>query len=977
MQNKNTKRLISVLICLAMVLAVLPMAVVAVGTTLYCVAPENWTNCNVYAWVGATGENNSGWPGVPMQKGADGVWYAEVDATFDKVIFNNGSAQTADLDMPVDDKVQFNYAAKAWSTRGEELEPVETSYYLRGTMNNWAADANNVMTKNADGTYSFTISLGAGSYEYKAAVDDWSWAVPQDGNLILNLEEDDTVTFTLDVDAKKLTYTLASGTVVTVDYYLRGTMNNWAADASNVMTKNADGTYSITMDLVAGDYTYKAGTADWSWSCPGEDATLKVVSDCAVTFVLDVEANTLTATGSGVEEILPEPMNIESIVAVGGLPEDAEGELGNFLNGAAWDVTSTDNVAVNKNGVYSVVYTGVAAGTYEFKFAANGGWDISWGVGGTVESGVAADAWFNGGNCVLNVAEDNSTVTLALDLSNVNLIDGSGAKITATVSTSGPSDPDPSVPQPTDPTEAPTVKPNDPTKAPTEKPNDPTTAPTVKPNDPTKAPTEKPNDPTKAPTVKPNDPTKAPTVKPNDPTKAPTVKPNDPTVAPTVKPNDPTVAPTVKPNDPTVAPTVKPNDPTTAPTVKPETPSANYFVAGQAGLCGSEWKESDEANKMALNADGLYQKTYSDVPSGSYEFKVTDGTWDNCWGNPNAGGYGNYAITLDVVSDVIITFDAEAGVVSAEIVSAGEAPSDPEIPTEPEIPSEPEIPTEPDVPTNPSTPADPTVPGTEPSVTDPSVTEPAGDVPVDEYFVAGVAGLCGSDWKENDPANQMALNADGLYQKTYTGVAAGAYEFKITDGTWTNSWGQDGGQANYALTVDAECDLIITFNPETREISVEIVEKGSAPSDPEIPTPPATEAPTVPVTGDVSEFFVAGVSGLCGSEWKENDPANQMLKGSDGLCYKTFKNVPAGTYEFKVTKGNWDESWGVAGANVAFTLDKAEDVTIAFNPATGDIYVLRGDDTVPEFGDVSLTAVAVALLAATAGVVAIVKKKEF
>ena len=87
MQNKNAKRLISILICLAMVLAVLPMAVVAVGTTLYCVAPENWTNCNVYAWVGATGEQNSGWPGVPMQKGADGVWYAEVDATFDKVIF--------------------------------------------------------------------------------------------------------------------------------------------------------------------------------------------------------------------------------------------------------------------------------------------------------------------------------------------------------------------------------------------------------------------------------------------------------------------------------------------------------------------------------------------------------------------------------------------------------------------------------------------------------------------------------------------------------------------------------------------------------------------------------------------------------------------------------------------------------------------------------------------------------------------------
>ena len=60
---------------------------------------------------------------------------------------------------------------------------------------------------------------------------------------------------------------------------------------------------------------------------------------------------------------------------------------------------------------------------------------------------------------------------------------------------------------------------------------------------------------------------------------------------------------------------------------------ASYYVAGVGAQCGSEWNPGDEANKMTLDSDGLYKKTYENVPAGSYEFKVTDGTWSNCWGN--------------------------------------------------------------------------------------------------------------------------------------------------------------------------------------------------------------------------------------------------------------------------------------------------------------------------------------------------------
>ena len=87
----------------------------------------------------------------------------------------------------------------------------------------------------------------------------------------------------------------------------------------------------------------------------------------------------------------------------------------------------------------------------------------------------------------------------------------------------------------------------------------------------------------------------------------------------------------------------------------PETPAATYIVAGSKGLCTSEWAAGDTANQMTLNASGKYEKTYSSVAAGNYEFKITDGTWDNSWGN----GTSNYALTLETLSNVTITFDAD------------------------------------------------------------------------------------------------------------------------------------------------------------------------------------------------------------------------------------------------------------------------------------------------------------------------------
>ena len=302
-----------------------------------------------------------------------------------------------------------------------------TDYYLRGSMNGWAADDSNKMTDNGDGTYSITMDLAAGSYEFKGAVADWSWSCPGGSNMTLTLDADDTVTFTLNPTANTLNYTLGSGTVVETSYYLRGSMNDWGATDANKMTKNEDGTYSITMDLVAGTYTYKAAIADWSWSCPsGDNASLTLDADDTVTFTLDLAANTLTYTLASGAVVEPDPMVIESVYAVGT-------GSGNFLYGVEWDPASSFNVMDGVDNVYTITYMNVAAGTYGYKFAANGTWDISWGTGCETVAGETYDAWFNGSDNTLNVAVDGSTVTLTLDLSAMDFVTGAGAKCSVTI----------------------------------------------------------------------------------------------------------------------------------------------------------------------------------------------------------------------------------------------------------------------------------------------------------------------------------------------------------------------------------------------------------------------------------------------------------------------------------------------------------------------------------------------------------------
>lgn len=274
---KNMKRLLSVLLCLAMVLAVMPMAFAADTIRLYCKTPDSWTNCNIYAWVDG-GASNAQWPGVAMTKGSDGIWYADVDASYNKVIFNNGSEQTANLDVPTDSKVQYNYAAGSWSAYGEDVEVVE-KYFVAGTSalcngENWVPNAAvNQMTEGADGLYTITFeNVPAGDHEFKVTDGTWSNSWGKDGgedNYTLSTDSTSNITITFNSQTKAIDVDVpdAGTTEPEYDYYVAGNAALVGVEwdpAANMMTKGEDGIYTITFEnIAAGTYEYKIATGSW------------------------------------------------------------------------------------------------------------------------------------------------------------------------------------------------------------------------------------------------------------------------------------------------------------------------------------------------------------------------------------------------------------------------------------------------------------------------------------------------------------------------------------------------------------------------------------------------------------------------------------------------------------------------------------------------------------------------------------------
>lgn len=175
----------------------------------------------------------------------------------------------------------------------------------------------------------------------------------------------------------------------------------------------------------------------------------------------------------------------------------------------------------------------------------------------------------------------------------------------------------------------------------------------------------------------------------------------------------------------------------------------------------------------------------------------------------------------------------------------------------------------------------------------------------DTYVVAGEpASVFVSTWNATASDNLMVRQADGTYSKTYYNLSQGTtLTFKIVR---SGSEWIPADNVSYTMPVDGDC--VITYNPST----------GSVVAHAE------TSSPVYTVCGSFTESWTMS-------------SANDMIQQQDGTYLKTISGVSAGDHELKVAKNReWYNAW--PSSNRRIHVATAGDVTVSFNPASGDVY---------------------------------------
>ena len=194
----------------------------------------------------------------------------------------------------------------------------------------------------------------------------------------------------------------------------------------------------------------------------------------------------------------------------------------------------------------------------------------------------------------------------------------------------------------------------------------------------------------------------------------------------------------------------------------------------------------------------------------------------------------------------------------------------------------------------------------------------ADDATAKTYTVTGDSAFLSNKWapdSEDAVADDMTLQEDGTYKKTYENVAkADLYTVKVAENhSWVNSFGPDAttenGNVEFSVPSDgATVDIILTLTG-TRE---KTLEDGSVVTQDAGYVTVLVNGTTAPekVVPLETEYYVAGQAGLCnGIAWKQDAPENKMTKMEDGSYEITFtgvnpKEAPefegdnVGTYQF-------------------------------------------------------------------------------
>ena len=325
-------------------------------------------------------------------------------------------------------------------------------------------------------------------------------------------------------------------------------------------------------------------------------------------------------------------------------------------------------------------------------------------------------------------------------------------------------------------------------------------------------------------------------------------------------------------------------------------------------LNGVSWDPAEESNKLTEVSSGVYEITYNEVKANTdLKFKFTaNGTWVLNWGYNDAVTFGTPTDAHFDGADIVVNYksqntyfditlrldltkyDADKKTGATFTVTAKETAQ----PT-----------------TAAPTTAAPTTaaPTTAAPTTAAPTTKPAGDV----YTLAGTSNFIDTAWEPTPDDYVMTKGADGNYTITVPSVKAvdGAiYQVKVVqfvDGDPENMiWhGKDGGEGNVDFALSKDCDVTVTYNPNTKAITV----TGAGVTEPSYALDYVTAA------GSGYGNFLNGVN------WDPAEESNRLTMVSPNVYEITYEEVDANTdLQFKfAANGGWVLNWGYTG-DVAF-----------------------------------------------------------
>ena len=327
-------------------------------------------------------------------------------------------------------------------------------------------------------------------------------------------------------------------------------------------------------------------------------------------------------------------------------------------------------------------------------------------------------------------------------------------------------------------------------------------------------------------------------------------------------------------------------------------------------------------------------KTITLEATKTYEYKITNGTWDLSWGNDGTmtredctnwsfEASGNAKITTDEAGDYVfnVSRNAEGKVVV--------------------------------------------------SVTYPELVTP---IPTYDYYIAGNM----NDWNPKHPTYGMTdEDADGIYEKEITLAAGQDHQFKVTNGKWGNEENGfdcatvegayeevDSKDGNVLVKLNAETTFIVKFDKNAEKITFEGLTPYVAPLTYTVTVPAGTEKCYIAgkmngwafqemeaVTGETNKFTITIVGAketdeykyACQADWAY---AEVIDGGGNRTNWSELDEVTAWgkpvvyTYYLVGVNGDW-----ATGIEMEVNTGAENEVMLTCQPVNGEVKIKRiGDD---------------------------------